>query len=297
MQKIAETKKRTALGQGLNALIPLDMPAEIKKGDQIILYVDIDSLEPNPNQPRTSFSTTSLQDLSNSIKELGVIQPLIARSTRSGDLELVAGERRWRAAKIAGLLQVPVIVRNVSDSESLEIALIENLQREDLNPMDTAEAYAILVEKYSYTHDVLAKRMGKDRTSVTNYLRLLKLPDPVKEHVRQEQLSMGHARSLLAIEHLPTQMSVAQKVVRRKLSVRELERIVQNYKNKSIEKNTKSRKDEPLRYLEKNLCSLFSTKVSVTKNNDNSGKIAIHFHSQEELERLLDCFGYSEDFS
>ncbi len=233
MLKVMETaKKRTALGQGLDALIPLEKPAEQSAPEAGIKYLAIDSLLPNPHQPRRSFPEESLADLSHSIKEMGVIQPLIVRSTNEGTYEIVAGERRWRAAKKAGFFTIPVMVRTISDAESLEIALIENLQRENLNPLDTAEAYNTLIKKFSYTHEILAQRIGKDRTNITNHLRLLKLPDPIKDHLREDRISMGHARTLLAVDHLPTQLNLSSRTIKRRLSVRELERIVQNFKNK-----------------------------------------------------------------
>ena len=194
MLKVTETaKKRSVLGQGLNALIPMDDFVPNTDSAQHIRSVNIDDLIPNPHQPRSLFSEESLMDLSKSIKEMGVIQPLIVRPAADQKYEIVAGERRWRAAMLAGFPTVPVIVRQLTDVESLEIALIENLQREDLNPVDTAEAYDILIRKFSYTHENLAQRIGKDRTSITNHLRLLKLPDPIKKHLRDELISMGHA--------------------------------------------------------------------------------------------------------
>ncbi|MBI4963540.1 MAG: ParB/RepB/Spo0J family partition protein [Desulfomonile tiedjei] len=299
MQKVIENpKRRTALGQGLDALIPLDEPAVRKGSERGITYLPIDSLLANPHQPRRLFAEESLADLSQSIKERGVIQPLIVRPADGGAHEIVAGERRWRAARMAGFTTIPVIVRSMSDSESLEIALVENLQREDLNPLDTAEAYETLIKKFSYTHEVLAQRMGKDRTNITNYLRLLRLPDPIKDDLRQDRLSMGHARTLLAIDHLPTQLNLSRRVVNRKLSVRDLERIVQNYKVKQESKEkTASPKDHALAALETGLSRHLSTKVVIRTKQGNSGRLEIFFHSREELERLLESLGYSEDFS
>ncbi len=300
MLKVTETpkKQRTALGQGLEALIPIDGFLDGKLPERDINQLPIDRLIPSPYQPRRLFAEESLADLSLSIREQGVIQPLIVRPAADGHYEIVAGERRWRAAKMAGFSEVPAIVRTMSDSESLEIALIENLQRENLNPLDTAEAYDTLIKKFSYTHEVLAQRIGKDRTNITNHLRLLKLPDPIKQEVREDRLSMGHARTLLAVEHLPTQLNLSQRIIKRKLSVRELERIVQNYKTKQngAQKNPLS-KDSNLQSLETNLSRHFSAKVSIRKNSSGSGRLELHFHSQEELDRLLDAMGYSEDFS
>jgi ParB family transcriptional regulator, chromosome partitioning protein len=294
MHKATETaKKRTALGQGLNALLPLDEPIGPSRTDGEIKYLPIETLVPNPYQPRRKFGEESLAELSNSIKEMGVIQPLIVRSLPSGACEIVAGERRWRAAAMAGSSTVPVIVRELSDVESLEIALIENLQREDLNPMDTAEAYDLLIRKYSYTHEALAQRIGKDRTNITNHVRLLKLPEPVKQYVREDLLSMGHARTLLGVEHVPLQLNLSQKVLKRKLSVRELERIVQNYKAKQEARAQRQPgKDPDVARLEASLTRHLSTKVVITKKADQAGKLEIHFHSVEELDRILDVLGY-----
>jgi len=299
MLKATETpKKRTALGQGLQALIPVEESADSGASDRSVRWIPIDSLLPNPYQPRRTFVEEALRDLSASIKEMGVIQPLIVRNTAAGQYEIVAGERRWRAALMAEFTTIPVIVRQLSDSESLEIALIENLQRENLNPLDTAEAYDTLIAKFSYTHESLAKRIGKDRTSITNHLRLLKLPEPVKQHLRYDRLSMGHARTLLAVESVPTLLKLSEKTIKRKLSVRELERIVQNYRNKHQARAASiPTRDEETAALETKLSRYLSTKVTIKTKNNNAGKIEIHFHSKEELVRLLDAVGYSEDFS
>lgn len=299
MLKVMETtKKRTALGQGLDALIPLEKPAEQSAAEAGIKYLAIDSLLPNPHQPRRSFPEESLAELSHSIKEMGVIQPLIVRSINEGTYEIVAGERRWRAAKKAGFFTIPVILRAISDAESLEIALIENLQRENLNPLDTAEAYNTLIKKFLYTHENLAQRIGKDRTNITNHLRLLKLPDPIKDHLREDRLSMGHARTLLAVDHLPTQLNLSSRTIKRRLSVRELERIVQNFKNKQQVGLAKtSQKDPDLVALETRLSRHFSTRVLIRNKTNTSGRLELTFHSREELDRLLEAMGYFEDFA
>jgi len=276
----------------------LEKPAGQSAPEAGIKYLAIDSLLPNPHQPRRSFPEESLADLSHSIKEIGVIQPLIVRSTTEGKYEIVAGERRWRAARKAGFFTIPVIVRTISDAESLEIALIENLQRENLNPLDTAEAYNTLIKKFSYTHEILAQRIGKDRTNITNYLRLLKLPDPIKDHLREDRLSMGHARTLLAVDHLPTQLNLSSRTIKRKLSVRELERIVQNFKNKQqVDLVKTSEKDPDLVALETKLSRHFSTRVLIRNKTNTSGRLELAFHSREELDRLLEAMGYSEDFA
>ena len=291
-------KKRMALGQGLDALLPLDAPLGRTDPSGQVAYVSMDALLPNPNQPRRLFVEESLAELSQSIKEKGVIQPLIVRPTEDGSYQIVAGERRWRAAKMAGFQAVPVIVRTLSYSESLEISLIENLQRENLNPLDEAEAYDTLIKRFSYTHEILAQRLGKDRTSITNHLRLLRLPEPIKEDLRHERLSMGHARTLLALESLPTQLTLSRKIVAQSLSVRDLEKIVQNYKKKQAgtQKKAPSR-DSELSILERSLSRHLSTKVIIRTKGNDSGKLEIHFHSRDELDRLLETLGYSEDFS
>jgi len=286
------------LGQGLDALIPLDAPSETTVSDRNVKLAPIDSLVPNQYQPRRLFVQESLKELSESIREMGVIQPLIVRSTAAGHYEIVAGERRWRAATMAGFTTIPVIVREISDAESLEIALIENLQRENLNPLDTAEAYDTLIRKFSYTHDMLAKRLGKDRSNITNYLRLLKLPDPVKEDVREDRISMGHARTLLAVEHVPTLLRLSKRVLQRSLSVRELEKIVQNFKDKKTSYRPEpSPRDPDVAALETGLSRHLATRVVIRHNKNDSGKLEISFHSREELERLVEALGYSEDFS
>jgi ParB family chromosome partitioning protein len=298
LKETSTPKRRTVLGQGLDALIPLEGPSEGDASGHHVTYLPIGSLFPNPYQPRRVFDEAALSELANSIKEMGVIQPLIARRTSSGEHQIVAGERRWKAAMIAGFSTIPVIVRDLSDAESLEIALIENLQREDLNPLDTAEAYDVLIRKFSYTHDALAKRIGKDRSSITNHLRLLKLPDPIKEDLRGERLSMGHARTLLAIDHLPTQLNLSRRVLKRNLSVRDLEKIVQNFKDKhKTDPSGPSVKEPELASLERGLSRQLSTRVNVRLFSNYSGKLEISFHSREELSRLLEAMGYSEDFS
>jgi ParB family transcriptional regulator, chromosome partitioning protein len=290
------SKKRPALGQGLDALIPIYEPNESTSSERSIKNVPLESLVPNSYQPRSLFSEESLRELSESIRQQGVLQPIIVRIKQDGLHEIVSGERRWRASKMAGYDTVPVIVKKLSDSESLEIALIENLQRENLNPVDTAEAYNILIDKFEYTHDFLAKRIGKDRSTITNHLRLLRLPDEIKNEIREDRLSMGHARTLLAISNISTQLKLSSKVINRKLSVRDLEKIVQNFKNKaSLRSKTPNQTDSSVMLLERNLSNHLSTRVRIRQKSDKSGKIELHFHSLEELSRLLEAIGYTED--
>ena len=300
MLKQKETvKKRNALGLGLDALIPPKIDESLNISNIQAKMVPVHTIQPNPNQPRQSFDNQSLSELASSIAEIGLIQPIIVRSTNEGTYEIVAGERRWRAAILAKIQSLPVIVRDVTEKESLEIALIENLQREDLNPLDTAEAYETLIMKFSYTHEVLATRIGKDRTDITNHLRLLRLPEPIKNSVRNREISMGHARTLLAVDHMETQLSLSEKIVRRKLSVRELERIVQNYKDKQQNRNKIQRNESScnMAQLEKSLSRQFSTKVTVRSQSAGSGKIEFHFYSNDELVRLLDTIGFSEELT
>lgn len=294
---IETKKKRTALGQGLNALIPLDQPLNSRSSETGILLLAIDSLSPNPFQPRSTFSEDSLIDLCQSIREMGVIQPLIVRKNTDGIYEIVAGERRWRAARMAGFSTIPVVLKQLSDGESLEIALIENVQRENLNPLDTAEAYEILMKKFSYTHEALAKRIGKDRTSITNHLRLLKLPDPIKQDLRKDYITMGHAKTLLSVDDLSTQLHFSRKVIQRKLSVRELERIVANFKNRKIFFPSQLSKNLTHNPLQTALSRHLATKVLIKTRENSSGKIEIYFGSNDELARVLELIGYSDDFS
>lgn len=300
MLKIKEvTKKRNALGLGLDALIPSKLKEDQDVSKIKAKIVPVHSIHPGPNQPRQIFNDQSLMELASSIKEIGLIQPIIVRYANNGSYEIVAGERRWRAAVLAKIENLPVIVREVTEKESLEIALIENLQREDLNPLDTAEAYETLIRKFSYTHEVLASRIGKDRTDITNHLRLLKLPESIKNSLRNREISMGHARTLLAVDHIETQLSLSEKIIKRKLSVRELERIVQNYKEKedNLLTNNKHRSSYNFDYIEKGLSRKFSTKVTVRSQSSGSGKIEFHFYSQEDLFRILDSIGFSEELT
>jgi ParB family chromosome partitioning protein len=300
MLKQKETiKRRNALGLGLDALIPPNLDENHEVSHIQAKMVPVHRIQPNPNQPRQSFNDQGLGELASSITEIGLIQPIIVRSTSEGAYEIVAGERRWRAAVLAKLETLPVIVRDVTEKESMEMALIENLQREDLNPLDTAEAYETLIRKFSYTHEVLAIRIGKDRTDITNHLRLLRLPEPIKKCLRNREISMGHARTLLAVDHMETQLSLSEKIVRRKLSVRELERIVQNYKEKQQSRKRDQRIDSTcdMANLEKGLSRQLSTKVTVKVQSSGSGKIELHFYSHDELVRLLDTIGFSEELT
>jgi ParB family chromosome partitioning protein len=268
---------KTALGKGLNALIP-------EKGEEV-LYLDIDRIMPGKQQPRKFFNESSLKDLSSSIKEKGVLQPIIVSRTGDGAFTLIAGERRWRAAILAGLKKIPALIKNVASKDSLEIALIENIQREDLNPVETAEAFHRLIKDFNLTQEELSARVGKERATIANYLRLLKLPEEIKTMLYNGSLSMGHARALLSIEGRAVQMEAARRVIRKGLSVREAE-LLSKRATKPARKT--SQKDPQISSLEEKLIRKLGTKVRIIQKNRKSGKVEIEYYSLEELDRLLE---------
>ncbi len=268
---------KAALGKGLNALIP-------EKGDDI-LYIDIDRILPGKQQPRKIFHEDSLKELSASIKEKGVLQPIIVSRTGDGTFNLIAGERRWRAATLAGLTKIPALIKNVASKDSLEIALIENIQREDLNPVETAEAFNRLLKDFDLTQDELSDRVGKERATVANYLRLLKLPDEIKAMLSNGSLSMGHARAILSIEGRANQVEAARRVIRNGLSVREAESLAK----KTSSKQAGTVKKEPqIASLEERLIKHLGTKVRLLHRGKKGGRIEINYYSLEELDRLLE---------
>jgi len=239
---------------------------------------------PGRQQPRKYFNEAALKELSASIKEKGVLQPIIVSRTGDGTFGLIAGERRWRAAVLAGLKKIPALIKNVASKDSLEIALIENIQREDLNPIETAEAFNRLLTDYSLTQEELADRVGKERATVANYLRLLKLPDEIKTMLYDGPLSMGHARALLSIEGRAKQIEAARKIIRNGLSVREAELL----SKKSSRPSTQSKaKDAHVISLEEKLIRHLGTKVRIV-NKGKKGKIELEYYSLEELDRLLE---------
>src|SRR5574340_1237488 len=268
---------KTALGKGLDALIP-------DRGDNII-NIDIDRIQPGKQQPRRVFQETALKELSESIKERGVLQPIIVSRTGDGSFSLIAGERRWRASLLAGLKKIPALVKNVASKDALEIALIENIQREDLNPIETAEAFSRLQQDFNMTQEELAEKVGKERATVANYLRLLKLPDEIKDMLYNGALSMGHARALLTIEGRLHQIEAARKVKKKGLSVREAELLA-----KRPEKSGKTVvvRDAQIQSLEERLKQSLGTKVHLIQKNKKRGKIEIEYSSLDELDRLLD---------
>ncbi|MDQ3069330.1 MAG: ParB/RepB/Spo0J family partition protein [Acidobacteriota bacterium] len=275
--------KRQALGRGLSALIPdaaADTPARATP-----LEVDLDRLTPNPQQPRTVFDEAGIEELAASIRRNGVIQPIIAR--RAGDrFEIIAGERRWRAAQHAGLLRVPVIVRDVPDDKLLEVALIENIQRNDLNPMEEASAYRRLSDELHLTQDEIATAVGKDRSSIANMLRLLRLPDEVRNLVSAGSLSMGHARALLALDSDNAQRQLAREIVAKGLSVRETEALVKRQGAPPLEKPEPKRDPNTRAALEK-LRFALGTSVDIVRKG-KGGRIQIAFKDENELNRIYD---------
>lgn len=276
------TDKRPALGRGLSALIPDAPPAR-----EAPLEIDLDRLAPNRLQPRQQIDETGLDELAQSIKTNGVIQPILVRRQGTG-YEIVAGERRWRAAQRAGLLRVPVIVREVPDEKLLEIALIENIQREDLNPIEEATAYRRLVDEFHLTQDEVATAVGKDRSSVANYLRLLKLPDDVRAEVASGALSMGHARALLGVGELAAQQRVAREVLAKGLSVRDTEALVRHEADKTRPAPPPERAvDVHTRAAEERLRFALGTRVRIVRKG-KGGRIEIDFATEGELQRLYE---------
>jgi len=280
------TTKRPALGKGLGALFP-----DIEKEDRKSFFLcGIEEISPSRYQPRKGFDGAKLDELAASIKEKGIIEPLIVRKGESG-YELIVGERRWRAAQRAGIKEVPVIVREVSTGEALELALIENLQREDLNPLEEAEAYKRLMEEFHHTQEELAKRIGKDRTTVANAVRLLKLPEEIKASLSDESITSGHARALLGLDTPDEQKVACKEIIKRGLSVRETERLVKRIalrKSKPDAGVRPSREEDLLiRNLEETLRRFLGTQVRIPKKGQK-GKIEIEFYSDEDLERIIE---------
>jgi ParB family transcriptional regulator, chromosome partitioning protein len=275
--------KRPALGRGLSALIP-DTPATPAPGEHA-LDVDSDLLRPNPHQPRTTMDEAKIEELARSIRSNGIIQPIVVRKADSG-YEIVAGERRWRASQRAGLLKVPVVVRDIPDERLLAVALIENIQREDLNPIEEAVAYRRLADEYRLTQDAIADAVGKDRSSVANYLRLLKLPQEVRANVASSALSMGHARAILGLPDEASQLRVSREVVARSLSVRETEGMVKKAVEKPARKPAEE-KDVHTRAAEEKLRFVLGTRVRIARKR-KGGTIEIDFTSEAELQRLYE---------
>lgn len=294
--------KRSGLGKGLDSLIPDNKSKVIYKesiehnkensnvveersGEQL---VKITKVEPNREQPRRTFEEDALLELADSIKQFGILQPLLVQK-RSDYYEIIAGERRWRAAKLAGLKEVPVIIKEYTDQEVVEIALIENIQRENLNPIEEAMAYKKLLNEFSLKQDEVAERVSKSRTAVTNSMRLLKLSDRVQQMIVDDMISTGHARALLAIEDEEQQYALANKIFDEKLSVRDIEKLIKEIKNpKKIKPKKEIENSFIYEDLEDKMKSIIGTKVSVNQKSKDKGKIEIEYYSEEELERIFD---------
>jgi ParB family transcriptional regulator, chromosome partitioning protein len=286
MDKNASSKgrKKIALGKGLGALIP-GIDSYEKESEKQILC-DIELIKPNRYQPRLRFSDDQLEDLASSIREKGVIQPLLVKKN-AADFELIAGERRLRAARMVGLTEVPVIIKDISDSEMLEVSIIENIQRENLNPIEEAEAYHRLMTEFDLTQDEASKRVGKSRPAFANLLRLRQLPDQIKESILNGELSMGHARALLGAETLAQQKTAWMLIMSKGLSVSETENLIKRLKSGKPPKEKEASSDDIyFSSLEEELSRHFGTKIEI-KRHGKKGKIEIEFYSNEDLDHLI----------
>ena len=274
--------KRKALGRGLSALFPESSTTDEDKG---FFYCAVESITPNPLQPRQDFSDSELSELAISIKEKGIIQPVLVTRVKDG-FQLIAGERRWRAAQKAGLHKIPVLIRDVSPAESLELALIENIQRKDLNPIEEALAYQEMIHKSSFTQESLSKRIGKDRSTIANFLRLLKLPDFIQKDIVDGALTTGHARVLAGINSLSSQKDMRDIIIKKALSVRQKESLAKKMSEPKKKIDSTVDIDYYLETLSEDIQKFLGTKVSIKKTG-KKGKIIIDFYSDDELDRLI----------
>lgn len=280
------TIKRNALGRGLDSLISVK---DIQTGgSSAINEIRIDDIKPNPNQPRRSFDEESLGELAASIKELGVVQPLSVRDMGDGTYQIIAGERRWRAAGIAGLNSVPAYVRSASDSEVTEMALIENIQREDLNAIEVALAFRNLIDTYNLTQERLSERLGKKRATIANHLRLLKLPAEIQLGLRDHKLDMGHARALLSVENPKQQLKLYNLILKEGLSVRKVEELAKKYSEEKEVERIKKEQGYDFAPLQKKLTDRLGSKVKISGNAQGKGSITISFANREELASIIE---------
>ena len=286
--------KRKALGRGLDSLISMDdVPA---RGSSAINDIPLESISPNPDQPRRNFDPDALEELASSIRELGIIQPLSLRKVGPNEYQIIAGERRYRAASIAGLTSVPAYIRTANDTELTEMALIENIQREDLNAIEIALTFKKLLEQYEMTQERLSERIGKKRTTIANFLRLLKLPAEVQLGLRDKRLDMGHARALLSIDNPKLQLKLYGEILDQGLSVRRVEELAKEYSKAAAAGEPVQPKPERTKaagefeQLKRHLSAAFHTRVQFTCNKDGKGKITFPFANDQELERLLALF-------
>lgn len=293
--------KKGGLGKGLDSLMPNKVNTrQLNQGisqdpaeKETVKQVKLSLVEPNRDQPRKKFSEESLAELADSIRQYGIIQPLIVQD-KNGYYEIIAGERRWRAAKLAGLKEIPIIIRDISQQEVMEISLIENIQRENLNPIEEALAYKRLLEEFNLKQEEVAKRVSKSRTAVTNSMRLLKLTEDVQQMVIDEKLTMGHARCLIAIEDPDLQKQIALQVIDKNLSVRDTEKLMkklQKQKESAEEEQKKTAEDSALtavyEHIAEQMKTILGTKVEIRRKDKEKGKIEIEYYSQDELDRLL----------
>ena len=290
------TPKRNALGRGLDSLISMgDIQTD---GSSAINEIDIDLIHPNPDQPRRNFSQESLEELAASIRELGVIQPLSLRVADDGTYQRIAGERRWRAARMAGLMSLPAYVRTASDSEVTEMALIENIQREDLNAIEVALAFRKLIDTYHLTQDRLSERLGKKRATISNHLRLLKLPAEIQIGLRDRKLDMGHARALVSVSDPKLQLKLYNRILKEELTVRKVEELAREIQEDNADTpNPSAPKAAPSEhtrraegFFTKELDGFFPSPVKFSSKADGKGSITLKFNSDEELDRLMELF-------
>lgn len=296
---MAVHKKYNALGRGLDALISTE--AVRTQGSSTISEIPLDQIQPNADQPRSLFDEEKLHELADSIKEIGIIQPITLRQTADNRFQIIAGERRWRASQMAGLKTIPAYIRTIKDENVMEMALVENIQREDLNPIEIALAYEHLLEASGGTQEQVSTRVGKSRANVANYLRLLKLPAQVQMSLQKKEIDMGHARALLAIDSPSTQLQLFREIVKNGWSVRKVEQMVQHLKNgEDIESGkkkiqAKNQLPEEFGVLRDRLSGFLNTRVQLTCSSKGKGKISIPFENEEDLERIMGVFDKLKD--
>lgn len=284
--------KKNALGRGLGALIENADDLAKGKPSASINEIEVSKIEANPWQPRTRFDEERLNELASSIREIGIIQPLTLRKVAEDRYQIIAGERRFRAAKLAGLEKVPAYVRTANDDTMLEMALVENIQREDLDPIEIAISYQRLIDECQLTQESMSERVGKKRSTISNYLRLLKLPAEIQLGLREKQISMGHARALVNIEDSSTQLMIYEQVIEYDFSVRKVEELVRELSLEKPETETSEKKEkvpvpEEYKKLKQQLSGFFQTNIQFSRNEDGKGKIVIPFRSDEELEKII----------
>lgn len=290
-KKYNRNAKTNALGRGLDALISTDDVHT--EGSSTINEIAVDQIEPNPNQPRREFDPVALEELANSIKQLGIVQPITLRQISENRFQIIAGERRWRASQLAGLKAIPAYIRTIDDENVMEMALVENIQREDLNAIEIALAYEQLLQKSGMTQEKVAAEVGKSRAAVANYLRLLKLPAQVQMALQKKEIDMGHARALLSLDSPSMQLKLFHEIQKNGYSVRKVEELCQQLNNgedmQSAKKNIKAKAQLPKEFddLKKRLSDFFDTKVQMTCSPSGKGKISIPFANEEDLEHIM----------